>query len=98
MPITVNLLSENEGILKSFLDTYYEKDCKIDNDVSEWINIFNKPLEAIELISSVVDNSDSFDINLKICMDAGIFVEVTQQNVNDIIKFMLFRYYKETEA
>lgn len=96
MPITVNLSSESEGIIKSFLDRYYEKDTKIDTDVSEWINVFNKPLEAIDLITSVVDNSDSFDIQLMVCMDIGILIEVTQENVNDIIRFMLFRYYKES--
>ncbi|MGE5474108.1 MAG: hypothetical protein ACM3UU_07815 [Ignavibacteriales bacterium] len=94
MPITVNLCSESDGMLKSFLDTFYEKDTKIDEDVSEWINVFNKPLEAIDLITSVIDNSDSFDIQLMVCMDAGILVEVTPENVNDIIRFMLFRYYK----
>ncbi|MGE5329684.1 MAG: hypothetical protein ACM3KR_09285 [Deltaproteobacteria bacterium] len=98
MPITVNLTSESEGVLKNFLDIYYEKDSKIDNDVSEWINVFNKPLEAIDLISSVIDNSDTFDISLRICMDAGLLVEVNTENANDIIKFMLFRYYKGTES
>lgn len=97
MPVTVNLQSENQGELKSFLNSYFEKDSKIDDDVSEWINVFNKPLEAIDLITSVIDNSDNFDIQLCISMDAGILVEVTQNNVEDIVKFMLFRYYEERE-
>lgn len=97
MPVTINLSSENEGVLKSFLDSYFEKDSHLDDDVSAWINVFNKPLEAIDLITSVIDNSDTFDIQLGICMDAGILVEVNQQNVNEIIKFMLFRYYRQTD-
>jgi len=98
MPVTINLSSENASVLKRFLDSYFEKDSHIDDDVSAWMNVFNKPLEAIDLITSVIDNSDTFDIQLGICMDAGILVEVNHQNVNEIIKFMLFRYYKQSDT
>lgn len=95
MSVTVNLTSDNEGILKDFLNSFYEKNSKVDDDVVEWINVFNQPLEAIDVMTAVIDNSDKYNIGLWVSMDAGLLVEVNQKNIEDVIKFMLFRFYKE---
>ena len=97
MSVIVNLKSTNEGILKNFLDSYFERDSKIDNDVIEWINSYKKPLEAIDIITAVIDNIEKYNIQLQICMDADYFVEVNQNNVNNMIKFMLYRFYKQNK-
>ncbi len=97
MPVIINLSSNAEGTLKSFLNSYFGKDSKLDNDVIEWINFYNKPLEAIDLMTAVIDNSDKYDIQILVSMDAGLFLEVTYNNINDIVKFMLFRFYKEKD-
>jgi len=93
MSVMVNLKSTNEGILKNFL--FFEKDSKIDNDVIEWINTYKEPLQAIDMITAVIDNIEKYDIQLMICMDRDYFVDVDQNNVNNIIKFMLYRFYKQ---
>ena len=95
MSVMVNLKSTNEGILKNFLDSFFEKDSKIDNDVIEWINTYKEPLQAIDMITAVIDNIEKYDIQLMICMDRDYFVDVDQNNVNNIIKFMLYRFYKQ---
>ena len=95
MSVMVNLKSTNEGILKNFLDSFFEKDSQIDNDVIEWINTYKEPLQAIDMITAVIDNIEKYDIQLMICMDRDYFVDVDQNNVNNIIKFMLYRFYKQ---
>ncbi len=94
MPVIVNIASEQEGTLRRFLDSFFQKDSKVDNDVVEWVNIYHKPLEAIDIITAVVDNREKYDIQIYISMDAGLVVEVSQKNVDDLIKFMLYRFYK----
>lgn len=94
MPVIVNLLSSNEGTLKNFLDSFFEKNSKLDEDVVEWIGIYNKPLEAIDMMTAVIDNTEKYDIRLRVSMDAGLLVDVSQNNINDIIKFMFYRFYE----
>ena len=95
MPVIVNLSSENEGTLKNFLNSFFQKDSKLDDDVIEWINVFDEPLEAIDMITAVIDNKERFDIILHISIDPGLSVNVNQDNINDMVKFMLARFYNE---
>lgn len=95
MSVIVNLASKTEGVLKNFLTSYFEKDLKIDNDVIEWVNVYTKPLDAIDLITAVIDNSERFNIRLLISLDAGILVDVNESNLNDLVKYMVYRFYKE---
>lgn len=95
MSVIVNLVSNTTGTLKSFLDSFFEKDSNIDEDVVEWISIYNEPLEAIDIMTALIDNVEKYDIKLFISMDAGLYIEVTSENINDIIKFMFFRFYKD---
>ena len=36
----------------------------MDSDVEQWIYVYNKPLEAIDMISTVIDNSDKHKMRL----------------------------------
>ena len=96
MSVTVNLISKQEGILKSFLNSYLERDSKLDNDVIEWVNVYNKPLDAIDMMTAVIDNSTKYSINLMLTIDAGLLIEVNENNINDLVKYMLYRFYKES--
>ena len=95
MGISVNLWSRKEGELKRFLDNYYEKDTKLENGIEQWIYVYNKPLDSIDIISAVLDNNHLFDIKLCIQIDEGDLLPVTNLNHNDIIKCILYLYYNE---
>lgn len=95
MAITVSMWSGKTGDIKKFLDKYYGKDGKIDEDVDKWIYVYNKPLEAIDIISAVMDNNDKYSICLCIQVDDGDIHPVTYENHNDIIKGILYLFYEE---
>lgn len=94
MSFILNLTSKDEGTLKFFLDSFFEKDSKLDNDVIEWISIFNKPLEAIDMMTAILDNRERYNIMLRISMDEGLFIDVNQDNIEDLIKYMFIRFNK----
>jgi len=71
MYVTVNLLSKKPGEIKNFLESYYQKKLDMDNDVGHWIYVYYKPLQAIDLISTVIDNSDKHKMTLLIQVDKG---------------------------
>jgi hypothetical protein len=96
MDVTVNLLSNELGEIKSFLEKFYEKEVKMEDDVDQWIYVYRKPLEAIDMISTVIDNSDKYKMAMFIQVDKGDIHPVTYDNCNDIIKALLYLYYKDT--
>lgn len=95
MYVTVNLTSRKTGAIKYFLEKFYQKELDIDEGVEQWIYIYKKPLEAIEMISTVMDNSDKHKISVFVQVDKNDIHPITYENYNDIIKALLYLYYKE---
>lgn len=95
MPVTVNLVSEKQGEIKKFLERFYQKEVNIDDDVGQWIYIYHKPLDAIDLISAVIDNNEDYRLNMSVQIEKGDTWKVTAENYNMIIKGLLFMYYRE---
>lgn len=95
MSVLVNLWSRKTGEIKNFLERYYQKDIKMDEDVGQWIYIYNKPLDAIDIICTLMDNQEKFQISLCIQVDKGDVHAVTPENYNDIIKGLYILFYEE---
>jgi len=68
----------------------------MDSDVDQWMYVYNKPLEAVDIISTVVDNSHKYDITMYIQVDAEDLQPVTYENHNDIIKGLFSLFYEES--
>jgi len=95
MTISVNLWSHKIGEIKRFLEKYYEKEIDMDEDVNHWMYIYNKPLEAVDLISVVMDNNHKYQISMCIQVDEGDVHFVTAENHNDIIRGIFYLFYEE---
>ncbi len=92
MSLTVNLWSRKEGELKKFLSSYYECEVEIADEAEGWFHEYKKPVDAVDIISAVIDNSDRFQIAMYIQLNDGQLYHVTEANHNDVIRdiFMLF--------
>jgi len=95
MSIIVSLWSRKQGEIKRFLEKYYEKEISMDEDVTQWMYVYNKPLESVDMISTVIDNKDKYDISVCIQVDEGDVHPVTYENHNDIIKGLFYLFYEE---
>jgi hypothetical protein len=95
MSISVNLWSSKDGEIKRFLERYYDKKVNLDEDVNQWIYVYNKPLDAVDMISAVMDNSDKYKIGMCIQVNEGDIHPVTVENHNDIIKGIFCLFYEE---
>ena len=87
----INLYSETPGEIKKFLELFYSKNQTIENDLF-WENSYENPLDMIELISCFMDNSDKFKINIWISIDNGVFINITDDNLDSIIKYIYERF------
>jgi hypothetical protein len=95
MSVSINLYSKKTGEIKKFLERFYEKAVEIDKDIDQWIYVYNSALEAVDIISALMDNSDKFKITACVQIIEGNIHPVTHENHNDIIKGMFSLFYEE---
>lgn len=91
MLASVRLQSKKSGELNKFLSEYYNTNLEIENK-TKWEKQYENPIEITELIAAFVDNSDYFDIKMWISLDKDIYIKISEQNANDIIKYLFERY------
>ncbi len=94
MSITLNLVSEKNNVINNFLKTFFEKNMLTDENTVEWSYILPEPLDAINIISAVMDNSLEKDLTVWVSFDPNVFIKVKSDNYNDIIKYILERFSK----
>jgi hypothetical protein len=95
MSVVVYLMSGVNGEIKEFLQRFYQKEVEIDNDVGKWIYVYNKPVDAVDVISAVVDNNNNFKISICIQIDDGDIYHVNNSNCDDIIRGIFELFYNE---
>jgi len=95
MSIVVYLISGINGEIKRFLESFYEKEINMDNDVGKWIYVYNKPIEAVDIMSAVIDNNDNYKISLCIQLGDGDIHHVNKNNCNDIIRGIFELFYEQ---
>ena len=91
MVTVVNLYSEKKDEINKFLSTFYNSNLDLYNTL-KWEKEFNNPIEMAEIIGAFIDNKDKYKINMWISLDKGLFINVTEHNVDDIIKYLYERF------
>ncbi len=91
MIASVIFYSNEKGELNKFLSRYYETNLDI-KDCLKWEKEYKNPIEMAELIGTFIDNNEDFKINMWICLDEGIYINVTDINANEIIKYLYERF------
>ncbi len=91
MRTIINLYSDKKGEINKFLSHFYNTNLNIENSL-KWEKQFNNPIEMVELIGTFIDNKEDYKINMWVSLDKDLFINVTEHNVNDIIKYLYERY------
>lgn len=91
MQVNVKLRSKNKGEINNFLSKYYNTNMEIENLVV-WKKSYDNPVEITELIGTYIDNLDNFSIKMWINLDKNIFIQISESNANEIIKYIFERY------
>lgn len=91
MGTIVNLYSEKKGEISKFLHNFYNKNIHLKNDL-KWEKIFENPIEMADIVGTFVDNKDLYKINMWISLDEDAFINVTENNVDKLIRYLYERY------
>lgn len=91
MDTIVDLYSSKPNEIYKFLNKFYNKDI-CNKNVMKWEKVFNNPIEIADIIGVFIDNNDKYSINMWVSLDNGFFLNITDNNVNQIIKYLFERY------
>ena len=91
MKSSINLFSEKTGEIKKFLELFYSKKIDLQNNLV-YKEEFNSPIDMIDFISCFIDNNNKFNACLWIRIDKVVYICVTENNLNSIIKYLYERY------
>jgi len=89
MNAIVKLYSTKSGEIFKFLQ-HFSKDISSINDDLLWQKNYKNPIEIADIISALLEND--YDINMWISLDKDVFINVTEHNADDIIRYLFERY------
>jgi len=91
MNAIVRLYSKIDGQISSFLSHYYKKEIKLNNDLL-WEKEFENPIEIADIIAALIENKDEYKVNMWISLDEDLFINITPNNADDVIRYLFERY------
>ena len=91
MMASVNFYSNVKGEINKFLSKYYDTQLDIQSSL-KWEKEYKNPIEIAEIVGTFIDNNEKYKINMWISLDNSIFINVTDNNVNAIIKYLYERF------
>ena len=91
MMASVNFYSNVKGEINKFLSKYYDTQLDIENSL-KWEKEYKNPIEIAEIVGTFIDNNEKYKINMWISLDNSIFINVTDNNVNQLIKYLYERF------
>lgn len=95
MKTFIKLFSNVNGEISRFLKHFYSnnnQDILVDDYILEWQKTFENPVEMAEIIGVFIDNIDDYKINMWICLDEDILINVTKNNVDELIRYLYERF------
>lgn len=91
MSVFVNLYSNKNKEIFKFLNSY-DKELLKSKNVLEWKKEYQNPIEIADIIGVFIDNNESYDITMWISLDKDFFINVTDYNADQIIRYLFERY------
>ena len=95
MESIIMLYSNTEHEINRFLKSFFsKKDNQIieKNNLLEWQKKYQNPLEIVDMIGTFIENNDQYQINMWISLDKDVFINVTDQNADKLIRYIYERY------
>lgn len=96
MGTIVKLFSNEKGEIYKFLNRFYNKtNINIDKKESsllEWKKLYKNPIEMADIIGVFMDNKDDFKINMWVSLDKDVLINVSENNVDELIRYLYERF------
>ncbi len=87
----IRLYSDKSGEISSFLNHFFNNKIIIENELL-WQIEYENPLEMADIISALIENQEDYKINMWISLDKDLFINITKNNADDVIRYLYERY------
>ena len=87
----LTLFSDKKGELNKFLSSFYNTNLEIYNNL-KWEKESANPVELADIIGVFIDNYDDFLLSMWLSLDKDIFINITENNADDIIRYLYERF------
>lgn len=91
MGTIVRLYSNKHGEIVKFLRHFFGDNLSIEADL-EWEKTFENPIEIVDIIGAFIENNDIYEISMWISIDKGCFIHVSDDNADEIIRYLYERF------
>ena len=91
MNAVVKLYSNKNGEISSFLTHFFKNKIAIENELL-WQKEYENPLEIADIIGALIENQEDYKINMWISLDKDLFINITEQNADEVIRYLYERY------
>ena len=89
--VILKLRSTKKNEINKFLSKFYNTNLDISEDLT-WQKEYTNPIEISDLIGVFIDNINMYNIKIWICLDKYIYINVSDSNGNEIIKYLFERF------
>lgn len=90
--VSVNLYSQKQGEINQFLSQFYNTSSLDLENKTKWEKYYSDPIEIAEIIGTYIDNSDAFSIHMWISLDKNLYIHITEQNADELIRYLYERF------
>lgn len=90
----VRIYSNLPNEINKFLSHFYgNNDLNKTNDgAKQWQKEYLNPIEIVDIIGAYIENIDDFNITMWISIDSGVFIKVTEDNADELIRYLYERF------
>ena len=92
METIVRLYSSKRNEINSFLNRFFNTKNNDFINLLEWEKKYQNPVEIAEIIGTFIDNNDKYSINMWISLDEGLFININDENADQVIRYIYERY------
>ncbi|MBR4261022.1 MAG: hypothetical protein IKQ33_03605 [Clostridia bacterium] len=90
----VRLYSIIPNEIDRFLEHFYGSSNFDKTKLSEkqWEKQYPNPVEIVDIIGAYIENLDTFQITMWVSIDSGVFIKVTEDNADELIRYLYERF------
>lgn len=94
MQSIINLYSNIPNEIDKFLKEFYGNIPYDTSSLAEnkWQKEFPNPVEAVDIIGAYIENIDKYKIAMWLSIDNGVFIKVTEENADELIRYLYERF------
>lgn len=93
MDSIVKLYSNQTNEINRFLKSFFGSENIEETDsILEWQKKYQNPVEIVDIIGTFIENKDKYKINMWISLDKDVFINVTDENADNLIRYIYERY------